>query len=341
MIETTHIEQIDKIIMHFIQIYIATLFMTACLYSQAQEIGSPFDFSRTLKPGDTYMNIQLLGALKLGTDKVNNLNARELSGIAWDTDEQLLYAVSDDGHLVHFKPLFTNTYLTGLEFINAYPLKDSNKNILEGDGSDAESLAILNGANGNKGDTILVVSLESPQRIHKFKTDGAFISELPLPQPLYDAHSNNDDAPTLDALSFHPEYGFVTAPVKPLTNATDGLLSLYSTAGKEWQYAALDKNNSATLGMETLPDGNILVIERVYSSMFKPVIYALRKLLIDHLDGNTINVEEIAHFNSREGWLIDNFESVARHKNNHYFMISDDNESKFQKTLLVYFKIIE
>ena len=74
--------------------------------------------------------------------------------------------------------------------------------------------------------------------------------------------------------------------------------------------------------------------------MFKPVIYALRNLQLDNLDGTTIKVEEIVHFNSHEGWLIDNFESVTKHKDNKYFMVSDDNENVFQKTLLVYFKIV-
>jgi hypothetical protein len=327
--------------MPFIRFIITTLFITSSIYSQAQDIGTSFDFSETLKPGDNYMNIQLLGALKLSNDKINDLHARELSGLAWDEDEQLLYAVSDDGHLVHLSPLFTDGVLTGLKFINAFPLRDSSKNILVGDGSDAESLAIMNSDNEKKGDSILVVSLESPQRLHKFQTDGTFISELPLPEHLYDGHIKNDESPTLDALTFHQEHDFLMAPVKPLTSISDGLFSVYSTKGQQWQYAPLDKKNSATLGMETLPDGNLLIVERVYSSVFKPVIYALRELSIDQLDESSIKVKEIAHFNSREGWLIDNFEGIARHKENKYFMISDDNESKFQKTLLIYFEILE
>jgi hypothetical protein len=327
--------------MPFIRFIISALFITSSIYSQAQDIGTPFDFSNTLKPGDNHMNIQLLGALKLSNDKVNNLHARELSGLAWDEDEQLLYAVSDDGHLVHLSPLFTDGVLTGLKFINAYPLRDSSKKILVGDGSDAESLAIINDDNGKKGDSILIVSLEAPQRLHKFKTDGTFISELPLPENLYVDHINNDESPTLDALSFHQEHGVIMAPVKPLTNISNGSFSIYSTKGQQWHYAPLDKKNSATLGMETLAGGNLLIIERVYSSMFKPVIYALRELSFEKIDESAIKVKEIAHFNSREGWMIDNFEGVARHKENHYFMVSDDNESTFQKTLLIYFKILE
>ncbi len=324
--------------MPYIKLITTVIFMTIAMYSQAQLIGMPFDFSETLKSGDSYMNILLQGALKLSDDKINGLNARELSGLAWDEDEQLLYAVSDDGHLVHLSPEFKNGILTGLEFINAFPLKDSNNNILEGDGADAESLAIINSANTNKGDSVLIITLEAPQRIHKFQSDGTFISEVALPQHLYDGHEHNDNTPTLDALSFHPEHELLMAPVKALVDTPDGLFSIYSSKGEKWNYAPLDKKNSATLGMETLPDGSVLVIERVYSSMFKPVIYALRKL---KFDGEVINVKEIAHFNSREGWSIDNFESVTRYKENSYFMISDDNESSFQKTVLIYFKILD
>jgi hypothetical protein len=327
--------------MYFMKILIIGLIIANSLVSQAQDIGSPFDFSETLKPGDKFMGIQLMGALKLSKDKINGLNARELSGLAWDEDEQLLYALSDDGHLVHLSPVFTNNHLTGLKLMNAYPLRETSNNILKGDASDAESLAIINGNNSEKGDSILIVSLESPQRIHKFDTNGTFFSEIPLPIHLYDNTDKNDDTPTLDAISYHPEYQYIMAPVKPLTNSTDELFSIYSTEGKEWHYSPLDKKNSSTLGLETLSDGNLLVIERVYSSMFKPVIYALRKLSLNQSNNNILEVEEIAHFNSREGWNIDNFEGIARHKENYYFIVSDDNESRLQKTLLIYFKLLD
>jgi hypothetical protein len=324
--------------MPFTKLIITVVLMAIAMCSQAQQIGTPFEFSDTLKPGDNYMSIQLQGALRLSTNKVNGLSARELSGLAWDEDEQLLYAVSDDGYLIHLIPEFTDGVLTGLEFINAYPLRDSEKNILKSDDADGESLTIINGDNNNTGDSILIISLEAPQRIQKFKTNGAFISEIPLPQALYYGQELNDDAPTLNALSSHPELELLMAPVKALTDTPDGLFSIFSSKGKKWNYPPLDKKNSATLGMETLPDGNVLVIERVYSSIFKPVIYALRKL---EFDGEAIKIKEIAHFNNREGWSIDNFESVTRYKENSYFMISDDNESSFQKTLLIYFKLIE
>jgi hypothetical protein len=308
---------------------------------EARDIGTPFDFSKSIKPGDTYMGIRLLGALRLSREKVNNLNSRELSGLAWDEDEQTLYAVSDDGHLVHLSPTFTGDFLTGIRLINAYPLRDPDGKVLEGDASDAESLALINSNNGINGDTELGISLEFPPRIGRFRADGFFIEFIPIPVNLTEMNSYSDQDATLDSLTLHSNFGFITAPQTPMINSKPDLFSIYSLEGKEWQYVPLNYKDSRTLGMETLPDGNLLVIERVYSSFYKPVIYALRKLRIEESENNLIEVEEIAHLNSREGWLLDNFESVARHKGNRYFMVSDDNENSFQKTLLVYFELLE
>ncbi|MEE9552248.1 MAG: esterase-like activity of phytase family protein [Gammaproteobacteria bacterium] len=306
----------------------------------AVEIGTPYEFSSNIKPGDTFMNVRLLGALKLSTDQINNFGARELSGLAWDDDQQILYAVSDDGYLVHLKPSFTGDLLTGVEFIDAYALRGPDNKPLEGKASDAESLTILNGTNGVQGDTEVIVGLEFPPRITKYRTNGEFITAVPLPDYLADINSYSDKKSTINALALHPEYGFITAPQKPLNNSSPGYLSIYSLEGREWQYKPLSNKSSFTLGLDTLPDGNLLVLERVYSSVFKPVIYALRKLKINNTNGSTLTVDEIAHFNSRQGWSIDNFEGISKHQDNRYFMVSDDNESVLQKTLLIYFELI-
>ncbi len=323
------------------QIFISFMLVAFALCVEARDIGTPFNFSKSIEPGDTFMGIRLLGALNLSRDKVNELNSRELSGLAWDEDEQILYAVSDDGHLVHLVPIFTDDFLTGVSLINAYPLRDPDGNVLEGDASDAESLTLINSNNGLHGDSELVISLEFPPRIGRFRADGFFIAYIPLPDNLTEMEFYSDQDATLDSLALHSKFGFITAPQKPLINSKPDLFSVYSIDGKEWCYAPLNYKDSTTLGMETLPDGNLIVIERVYSSFYKPVIYALRKLRIEETESSLIEVEEIAHFSSREGWLIDNFESVARHKGNRYFMVSDDNENSFQKTMLVYFEILK
>jgi hypothetical protein len=41
------------------------------------------------------------------------------------------------------------------------------------------------------------------------------------------------------------------------------------------------------------------------------------------------------------GHRVDNFEGLSRHRGNHFFMVSDDNDLFVQQTLLLYFELLE
>ncbi|MGE4615676.1 MAG: esterase-like activity of phytase family protein [Gammaproteobacteria bacterium] len=118
------------------------------------------------------------------------------------------------------------------------------------------------------------------------------------------------------------------------------MITLYSVAGHSWLYHPVDPEHSALVGLESMPGGDLLVLERRFASVFRPVIFSLRRM---HLDPQVISgdasITDIAHFDSSRGWAIDNFEAVAQHEGSRYFMVSDDNESALQKTLLMYFEI--
>ncbi len=49
-------------------------------------------------------------------------------------------------------------------------------------------------------------------------------------------------------------------------------------------------------------------------------------------------VTTLAVLDSSQGWSVDNFEGLARHRGLKFFMVSDNNFSALQKTLLVYFE---
>ena len=46
---------------------------------------------------------------------VNGIKISELSGLAWDKDEQLLYAISDKGHIFHFRLALDGNRLVAVE----------------------------------------------------------------------------------------------------------------------------------------------------------------------------------------------------------------------------------
>ena len=52
-------------------------------------------------------------------------------------------------------------------------------------------------------------------------------------------------------------------------------------------------------------------------------------------------VETVALLDTAQGYQIDNFEGLTRHKGNRFFMVSDNNDLFVQRTLLLYFELAE
>ena len=88
------------------------------------------------------------------------------------------------------------------------------------------------------------------------------------------------------------------------------------------------------VGLDSSNPGMHVLLDRRYKSIIKPVIYCIRSM-----DDNE-KIKDIICFNSKEGWNIDNFEAIAKQKDSMYFIISDDNECRLQKTLLIYFQTL-
>lgn len=306
----------------------------------AEPVGTPMEFSRKIKTGGHFMQVRLLGLLRLSNTPVDGLPANELSGLAWDEDEQLLYAVSDKGHLVHLRPQFKDGILTGVDFLHAYPLLDEQGRKLKHGLTDAEDLAIRNADNGKHGDSELVVSFEGTPRLTRHRPDGTWIGEEALPVVLRDKRNYQGTNAELEAVALHPQFGLLTAPQKPLKTESAGLMSLYAQSGRQWQFAPIDTEDSDIVSLAVTPKNEVLILERRYKNFFMPIIFAVRRVRLEEQpEGGLLTVEDVARFTNTEGFQIDNFEGLAHHQGNRYFMISDDNNSAIQQTLLLYFEI--
>ena len=305
------------------------------------DIGETFSISDKYQVGDEFMSARLLGAIRVKTKAVKGEKPRELSGLAWDEDEKILVAVSDDGLIVHLRPIFTATELTDLKMVAIFPLLGKNGEPLAKDLRDAEGLVGHDMSNGVRGDSRVSISFEQSPRIDTYTLNGEFLNSNVLPAALNARDNYAGDNKELESVAEHPRYGLITAPERPLRNAGTQAFSLYGMDGSVWQYPSLDHEHSALVGMETMPNGNLLVLERRFASMFQPIIFALRELQLNDPIGHEAKlVREVIKFSSTDGWKIDNFEAVAHHRDNHYFVISDDNESMLQKTLLIYLQIM-
>ena len=282
--------------------------------------------------------LRLLGALELPSRTVNGVRFSGLSALAWNEDDSLLYALTDHGVLLHLRPSFRNGLLADVTLLHAASLIDPRtRKPVKWRRSDAEGLDILNGRNGQKGDAELIVSFEGEPRIARYRPDGQFIAEVPLAGPLHNIRNYRYNK-MLEAVCVHPREGVLTAPEEPLNGET-GTARLYRTDGSSWRFAP---SRGGIVALECLPDGDVLAVERDYSALSLRWIITLRRLRLPagSPPDTLLAAEIVATLDSDQGMHIDNFEGLARHHGNRFFMVSDDNDVFVQRTLLVYFELL-
>lgn len=284
--------------------------------------------------------LRLRGALVLPARSVNNVRFSGLSGLAWDDDDNLLYALADHGVLFHLRPIFRNDQLTDVALLRVAPLIDPRtRKPVRWKRSDSEGLDIINGRNGKKGDAELLVSFEREPRIARYRADGTYIADVELAATLRDVKRYRGGNTMLESACLHPREGILTAPEEPLNGET-GAARLYRVDGSSWRFPA---SRGGLVALECLPDGDVLVMERDYSTFSLHWVTTLRRL---HLPAGTapnslLTAQTVATLDSDQGLRIDNFEGLAWHRGSRFFMVSDDNGVFIQRTLLLYFELAE
>lgn len=336
------LDLIQRLFLHLI-LSISFLLLVACTPLQAKNSQSD-TYNYPISPDRTnvkFMQIQLQGSLALKPTKVNSLPVHELSGLAWDEDEQLLYAISDEGLLYHLTINIDDSKLNSAKIISTMQLKDINGLAIRGKYSDSEGLAILNANNGKKGDSELVISFENKPRITRYSTKGEILANVKTPKKLqkrkYYRHKNK----ALESVTVHPQYGILTAAEYPLKKHRIKAQTIYSSSGKEWHFPAAKAKNSSITSLEVFPNGDILILERAYVNLLVPIVINLSRLKLNQCDEkNNCKKETLARFSGADGWLLDNFEGLAHYRGNKYFLVSDNNKNPLQKTLLILFEVL-
>lgn len=290
----------------------------------------------------TFVRLNILGSFLIKANTKDSLPIIELSDLAWDEDEQLLYAISDEGLLYHLKLDFKNKKLQAVTVIAAMNLRDKEKLPLKGKYSDAEGLAIRHSNNGKRGDSELIISFENKPRIAVYSTNGHYLKNVKTVKKLRKRKYFRSNNKALESVTLHPTYGILTASEKPLKANPLNKQTIYSSKGKEWHFTASKEKNSSITAIEVISKDKILILERAYNGIFSPIVIRLRQLNINKCNNlNLCETEEIAKFDSSDGWILDNFEGLTHFRDNQYLMVSDNNNNPFQKTLLVLFEIVD
>ena len=287
------------------------------------------------------MNVRLLGTLGISSAKVSGLPVVELSDLAWDADAKTLYAISDNGYLYTIKLVTRNDKLVQAKFIKAVRLKGANRKPLDRAFKDTEGLTIKNARNNNPNDAELIISFEGKVRTHRYDTSGHYLGNIPLNKQLQNRHNYQHGNKMLESVALHPKHGVLAAAELPLKTNRSNIQSIYSQYGKAWHFPRLKAAESSITALEVLGNGDVLVLERAWSGIFNPLVISLRQVQLNQCNKkNYCSVRDLAIFNSAQGWNMDNFEGLTHLQGNQYLMVSDDNKSPIQQTLMVMFEVL-
>ncbi len=321
-------------------------------------LARPFALSRDYPPGVPFQGVRPLGALLLAPARIDGLPLVELSDLAWDADEGLLYAVSDQGNLFHLRPELRDGHLVGLAAVAAFPLRDRQGAPLAGRAADAEGMDARRSANGRRGDTVLVISFERRHRVVEYRPDGRPLRALALPAALLGPNRFASPNKGLEALTLaciaprsttagaawrcgQGRRVLLLAPEQPLAHSPPGQLPIVAADGRTWSYPLRREPNAALVAMQGLGDGTVLTLERAYGPWFLPVISSLRVIRPPPAGGTRLAPRTVAVLDSSRGWAVDNFEGLALHRGRRFFMVSDDNDRRVQRTVLAYFELLD
>lgn len=318
------------------------LFLAVLLFfSVAALVAETVDLSLQHEVGEQFMGVRLKGTVKLENMSDKGMAVGEMSGLAWSETKQVLYGVSNDGYLFHLKPTFSSSGdLVDARLLAAFPLLDRRNRVLKGRWRDAEGLALVK----KGGRESLFISFEAEHRIEEYDPQGHWVATHPRPERLSDVRRFHSMNKGMEALAHHPKWGLLTSTELPLLQDDPNVQVIYSLDGKAvWRYRRSDHASASVVGLEAMPDGRLMMLERSFSSVFQPITISLYTLDLSpscvNNDTELCDKELLANFSSDEGWNIDNFEGLSFVSGNGYFMISDNNRMWLQRTLLSYFTV--
>ncbi|CAG1008438.1 hypothetical protein RHIZO_03498 [Rhizobiaceae bacterium] len=281
--------------------------------------------------------LEVLGSFDSPAEGMNGYRIEELSGLAWDADEKLLYAVSDTGILHHFRIRLEGGRVTHIEVVHSAPLTAEDGTELAV--NDAEDVAVVNGGNGKANDSELLIAIEDGPAVARFTPQGKRIANVVLPGPLADKTQYPKKNRRLESVAFDARYGVVTAPETALLGQPEDQHTLYATDGRKWSFKAFRAGDSNVKAIEIMPDGNALVLERTREAKGALFVGRLRRVDIAGCGGNeTCGVTDFTPVPA--AGLANNFEGMTSLGDDMLLLVTDETAKDGKPTIftLVAFK---
>ena len=283
--------------------------------------------------------VTTVGRLRyLGGLHITSKDARfgSVSGLEAMPDGTML-GVTDTGYWLRFRPVRdAQGMLTGVRGGDLDPLRDAKGRAFDGKAwSDAEGLR-----RDAKGD--LLVSFEREHRVLRYKKPGGNGVPIDTPASLAGQPANGG----IEALATWP----VTAGepqgklllLSERARDTDGDIRAWLSDAKGWHGLVYQtQGESLPTDAAVLPSGDLLVLERKFGILTE---LGARLVLIPQsriVPGGKLSGETLAAW--EKPYSVDNMEALAittdRDGGVLLWVMSDDNQSKTQRTLLMLFRV--
>jgi len=269
--------------------------------------------------------------------EVNGIRMSELSGLAWDADEKLLYAVSDPGYVFHFRLLREGGWVVALQPVHAALLVDSPRGRPVHQRINAEGFAVDNASNTVAGDTELIVAVEGdPPRIMRFSPAGMALDQLTVPPPADDLRNYRKKGRGLESVVLHPLHGLMTAPESPLRGQAQERHTLFASDG-QWSFERRG-TDSRLKGFDVLPGGDLVTLERNRTGVKNALTASLRRVRLTECGtGDICGAETLAVMPAGP----DNFEGMTMIDAQHLMLVSDNGGSRSLDTVFLLLDVTE
>ena len=274
--------------------------------------------------------IQILDQRHISLKHLDGISFKEISDITYFPATRSLMLLSDKGNLYRFEATFDQRM--HLRPRSAYRLHDRYGKRLRKRLRDSEGLC-----HDTAGQ--MFASFEGTPRVAQLSDTGCILHTLQLPAPLKASQNYHDPNKELEAVAWHPKYGIITAKERPKKWTKPRRHILYSLQGKQWSFPAENLPADGLTAIETMDDGTILALERSFDKHRLIITITLKKVVLDTQGNGLCHTEILARLSTEDGWILDNFEGLARVGPHRYVMISDDGNNPLEKTLLIYFEV--
>ena len=264
-------------------------------------------------------NIKILDAKELKFRSKNNIQVTELSALAYK--DSILYALGDKGILFSFEINIEENKIKKLALLDVLELKNKKSKVLKKSDTDSEGLCFIG--------KDLLISFEKNPRVDVFSTAGIKIQKKKIHKDLKKEKKYRSKNKALESITYNRHYGVITAPQMPLKGLNKEKHIIYAK-NKTWKIPV----SGNITALEFMSQNKLMILEKTFNEFSRRRVITISSLNLENSE-----YKVLAKLDSREGWNLDNFEGLTKIAKNKYLMISDDNNSFFQKTLLVLFEV--